>query len=93
MSLLGLGEHAERLLVWEKGHEVPGYDRKIWRRDDFGHVIKFPDYGDRSSLYGWEIDHITPKALGGFDGLANKRPLHCGRNASLGGLLGAALKG
>lgn len=70
---------------------IPGYDPNVWRRDAFGHPIRFSDYGDRSSLYGWEQDHILPKALGGSDALDNLRPLHCKNNASLGGILGGAL--
>jgi hypothetical protein len=77
--------------VWAKGHEIPGYDPAIWRHDDFGHVIRFTDYGDRTSPYGWEKDHIQPVALLGHSGLANMRPLHHSRNASLGGVLSGLL--
>ena len=82
-----------KLAVWIKGHVIPGYDPTVWRRDDFGHAIRFSDYGNRSSTYGWEIDHIVAIALGGSDGLSNLRPLHCTNNATLGGLLGGMFKG
>jgi len=76
-----------KIAVWVKGYEIPGYLATEWRRDDFGNTIRFRDYGDRSSEFGWEIDHITPVALGGSDGIMNLRPLHYRANASLGGLL------
>jgi hypothetical protein len=62
-----------------------------FRTDDFGHLIRWQDYGKYNSPYGWEIDHQHPSALGGSDGYANLRALHCKRNRSLGGLLGSAL--
>lgn len=92
MGLFGLAsEGSKKLSVWAKGQAIAGYDPSIWRRDEYGHAIRFSDYGDRSSQYGWEIDHIFPSALGGSDELHNLRPLHHARNASLGGLLGAFL--
>lgn len=78
------------LLIWTKGHIVPGLDPNEWRKDDFGNLIRYQDYGNRSSAYGWEIDHIVAAARGGHDGISNLRPLRCQTNASLGGLLGAA---
>lgn len=89
---LGLTDEQRKLAVWNKGRIIQGYDAAIWRHDDFGHVIRFTDYGDRQSDYGWEIDHITALALGGFDDLSNLRPLHHARNASLGGTLSGLLK-
>jgi hypothetical protein len=70
------------------GRVAPGYDPAVWRYDDYGHLIRFADYGDRQSAYGWEIDHIHATMLGGSDSLDNLRPLHCRQNASLGGMLG-----
>lgn len=81
---------ALKFFVWTKGTVIPGFDANVWRYDAFGTVIRFSDYGNRSSQYGWEIDHIVPVALGGTDALANLRPLHCSNNASLGGRLSGA---
>jgi hypothetical protein len=77
--------------VWERGHPIEGFDPTVWRHDDFGSVIRYEDYGARDADFGWEIDHILPNALGGPDAIANLRPLHCRRNAALGGILGGLL--
>jgi len=62
-----------RLSVWAKGQICPGYDPSVWRRDSIGSVIRFSDYGNRDSEYGWEKDHIDPN---GPDELWNLQPLH-----------------
>lgn len=86
-----LAEALQKWAVWLKGHEIPGYDRDVWRRDDFGNVIRFGDYGKRESQFGWEKDHVQPQALLGQSHIGNLRPLHCSKNASLGGILGSLL--
>lgn len=63
--MAGLSELLEIDAVWRKGQIIPGLDPFIWRSDDFGNRIKRSDYGDRNSRYGWEKDHIVPRALGG----------------------------
>jgi len=92
-GLFGLGAtEARKLAVWNKGKPIFQNDPSIWRRDDHGNMIRYSDYGDRNSKYGWEIDHYPlPAALGGSDDLANLRPLHCTANASHGGILGGML--
>lgn len=86
--VLGLSDASRKIAVWQKGQPIRGYDAAIWRHDAYGHVIRYADYGDRNSKYGWEIDHVAPSSLGGSDDIANLRPLHCKMNASLGGMLG-----
>lgn len=90
-GLFGLGnaEELRKRRVWEKGRVIPNYLPSEWRWDDFGKPIKWSEYGDRNAAHGWEIDHITPRAWGGGDEIANLRPLHYRNNARLGGLLGA----
>jgi hypothetical protein len=84
--LQAINDDYRKRMVWLKGTPIPGCDPAIWRYDAFGKILRFSDYGDRSSEYGWEIDHYpAPAALGGTDDISNLRPLHCGINASLGG--------
>lgn len=66
--------------VWEKGEIVPNNDKNIWRKDQCSAWISRKEYGNRNSSYGWEIDHITPKANGGGDELSNLRPLQWENN-------------
>ena len=51
--------------VWRKGIIVPGYDSNVFRKDQCGAWMKKSEYGNTSSNYGWEIDHIRPKSKGG----------------------------
>lgn len=88
----GLAEIAKRLAVWRKGHVIEGHDPAVFRKDDFGNWMKYSDYGNDRSGYGWEIDHIRPKAFGGSDDLNNLRPLYHGKNSSLGGSLSGFFK-
>lgn len=73
-------EMKNKRLAWEKATEIPGYDPAIWRRDSFGSVIRYSDYGDRQSEYGWEKDHIIPKGLGGLGMPSNLQALHWRNN-------------
>lgn len=84
-------EYSDIALIWLKGHEILGKDPRLWRADDFGNWMFFPDYGDRRSPWGWEKDHRHPTSLGGLDVYANYRPLHHRANSRLGGILGALL--
>jgi hypothetical protein len=66
--------------VWTKAIIVPGYDPRVWRKDICGAWINAGAYGDRNSVYGWEIDHAVPVAKGGTSLLWNLRPLHWKNN-------------
>lgn len=76
-----------KIYVWQKGLLIPGQDPTLWRYDDYYMVIKWSDYGDRSSVYGWEIDHCIPSSFGGADDISNLRPLNWFNNARYGGAL------
>lgn len=54
-----------------------------WERccDDEGNVTSFSSYGDRGSAFGWEVDHVVPRAWDGPSRLGNERPLHWRTNA------------
>lgn len=63
--------------IWAKAHIIDfGHELAGLRKDDLGNIIKKDAYGDRSSPYGWEKDHVYPSSLGGSDRLPNIRPLH-----------------
>lgn len=74
--------HEQKSEVWSKGAVVGTNDPNVWRQDQCGAWIKWSDFGDRSSQYGWEIDHITPQSSGGSDAIGNLRPLQWQNNAA-----------
>lgn len=44
-----------RVRAWEGCARIPGCDKAIWRQDSAGRVIRWSDFGDRFSHYGWEM--------------------------------------
>lgn len=76
--------------VWEKGREVEGYNKDKYRQDACGAWMEKNKYGDTSSPFGWEIDHIKPKALlegqpeDKVDNIDNLRPLQWSNNRAKG---------
>jgi len=44
-----------RIRAWEACARIPGCDKAIWRQDVAGRVIRWADFGDRFSRYGWEM--------------------------------------
>ena len=70
--------------VWEKAKTVEGYDSASIRKDACGAWILRNQYGNRSSIYGWEVDHVYPQALGGDDALDNLRAMQWENNESKG---------
>ena len=69
--------------VWQKAVAVNNRNPDIWRKDFAGAWIRYDQYGI-NSRYGWVIDHIKPKRLGGEDSIENLQPLHWRNNVSKG---------
>jgi 5-methylcytosine-specific restriction endonuclease McrA len=68
------------LAVWSKGRTIPGYSAQEWRQDACGASIQWAKYGEVSSQYGWEVDHVWPVAAGGTDSIENLQPLQWSLN-------------
>lgn len=64
--------------VWLKGQADSRY--QDYRADMCGKWMKWQDYGDTNSQYGWEIDHIKPVSRDGTDNLGNLQPLQWENN-------------
>lgn len=65
-----------KLDVWSKGEYIPNRDPAVWCRDICGRIMKYPEHGNTVSEYGWEIDHIYPRAKGGVSTIDNLQPLN-----------------
>jgi hypothetical protein len=73
----------ERERVWAKAHPVAGRDPSVWRRDDDCRLMRFADFGDRKSPYGWEIE-VFPSTEG-LDEVSELRAVHWESHASRNG--------
>ena len=77
--------------VWEKGREIEGKDKDVYRLDAAGAIMK-KDNRQANTQYGWEIDHIFPKKRlkdagipeDKWDDLVNLRPLQADNNRKKG---------
>jgi len=70
--------------VWQSARIVDGVDARMVRKDPCGAWIVRDKYGMVGNDFGWEIDHIYPRALGGDDNPQNLRAMHCANNRSKG---------
>lgn len=79
-------EYGEDLIksVWEKGLVQQGFDPNVARKDACGAWILRNQYGNTDSNYGWEIDHVYPRVLGGTTIEINLRPMQWQNNRSKG---------
>ncbi len=76
MSLYSLSaEEIKKQSAWSGAFVVNGYDPGAFRRDRFGWIIKYDEYG-KCSAYGWEIDHVVPQSWGGLAASHNEVATH-----------------
>lgn len=73
-----------KLWAWENATVIPGMDPNRYRKDSCGAIIAWDKYGERESLFGWEIDHIYPLSMGGTTRKENMRAMQHQNNASKG---------
>ena len=69
--------------VWNKGRIVSGYDPAVHRQDICGAWMQYDQHG-KEGEYGWEIDHIRPRAHGGLTVISNLQPLWWRNNRAKG---------
>jgi len=72
---------AQRRLVWNKADVLEYEDPNIWRIDPCGACINWNEFRKRTK-YGWNIDHILPRAKGGTDVIHNLCVMHWRNNTS-----------
>lgn len=82
----------QKLEFWNNTNIVDGENENEVRRDASGAIIHYSEYKNRDSIYGWEIDHIYPRALleaagvpeALINNLANLRAMNWQNNVSKG---------
>lgn len=66
----------DKKTIWEKGNYITGYEASEWRRDKYGNEIKWEEYGNKKSKFGWEIGQINLISNGVVNSIVNLHPLH-----------------
>lgn len=69
-------------ILWDKCMRIPRKNPAIYRLDPGNKIIKYKDHG-KHTKYGWQIDHIIPKAKNGADHIENLQALHWLTNQSI----------
>jgi hypothetical protein len=78
--------------AWSRTSPVGGHTN-AWefRKDRLGNMVRWADYGNRKSPFGWELDFIEPKSVGGSTDPENLQALHWRATAARSTSLPAAL--
>ena len=63
--------------AWSRTTPVGGH-ANAWefRKDKLGNLVRYADYGNRKSPFGWELDYIVPRSVGGNLDPENLQALH-----------------
>ncbi len=69
--------------AWARTSPVAG-QLNSWefRKDCLGNLVRYNDYGKRTSPFGWELDYIKPRQVGGDTKPENLQALHWKANAA-----------
>ena len=70
---------SDRLAIWAKGHQIPNRDPNEFRADDFGEAMRFDDFGNSKSEFGWQF------AAGSGERASEVRPVNVRSNHGLKG--------
>lgn len=68
-----------KLRLWNEASAIKDHDSSNIRQDSCGAWIQWDKYQDRSSDFGWEVDHIFPQAVLKAKG-ADKDEIDCEEN-------------
>jgi hypothetical protein len=68
--------------AWGRTSPVSG-QMNSWefRKDAYGNMLRYDDFGNRHSPFGWELEYIVARALGGSTDPSNLQALHWKANA------------
>jgi hypothetical protein len=63
--------------AWARTSPVSG-QMNSWefRKDALGNLVRYGDFGNRHSPFGWELEYIVSRALGGSTDAENLQALH-----------------
>jgi hypothetical protein len=80
--------------AWARTSPVSAAQLNAWefRKDCLGNLVRFSDYGNRHSPFGWELDWIVPRVNGGSNDPDNLQALHWRATAARGENVPAGLK-
>ena len=53
-----------------------------FRKDCLGNLVRYNDFGNRHSPFGWELDFIVSRSAGGSSDSENLQALHWKANAA-----------
>jgi len=67
---------SDRKKAWSKGHAIEGHPPDIWRRDAWGNIINWQEFGSKGSTYGWGIINQPQPNHIGQDDINHMQPAH-----------------
>ena len=75
-------EDAKRA-AWARTSPVTGQSNSWeFRKDVLGNLVRYADFGNRHSPFGWELDFIVSRSLCGSTDPENIQALHWKANAA-----------